>query len=42
MTLAILEKKTPDCIRKTWKNLGKTGKIRENPGFSGKCSKKIG
>ena len=37
-----IRKKTPDCIRKTWKNLGKTGKIRENPGFSGKCAEKIG
>jgi hypothetical protein len=37
-----IRKKTPDCIRKTWKNLGKTGKIWENPGFSGKCAEKIG
>jgi len=31
-----------DCIRKTWKNLEKLGKIRENPEISRKCSKKIG
>ena len=38
----LYSKKTPDCIRKTWKNPGKSGKIWENLGKSGKCTDKIG
>jgi hypothetical protein len=32
--------KTPDCIRKTWKNLKKSRKNWKNPGFFKKCAKK--
>ena len=35
-------KKVPDCIRKTWKNLGKSEKIWENLEKSEKYAKKIG
>jgi len=38
----LYSKKTPDCIRKTWKNPRKSGKIRKNLEKYGKCTEKIG